>query len=100
MINKELPDANVHVIAPEKDNTSPEKSQKPWRLRVEISTPKNIAIVLQPDTSLMIDANNEFERIFKEGISLAKEILNNPPLNEIYQGKIFLNNQLAWFEEH
>jgi hypothetical protein len=58
------------------------ESDPTWRIAIERpNKPRSPRVVLGPTEPLMTDVGNEFERIFWHGIRLAKQILDNPPLN-------------------
>lgn len=87
LISGEFPDAMIFV-APD----------DPWRIRVEVDIPRTAALVFQPSDPVMMDVANNFERIFKNAIQYARQILDNPPRKDIYQGKIHLSNNGISFE--
>jgi hypothetical protein len=89
LIEEEFPGATISL--------SPDE---PWRIKVEIDAPRVAVIILQPNRPLMTDVDNNFERIFQHAVDYARQILDNPPLKSINQGKIFLSNEGVTFEPY
>lgn len=73
--------------------------------RISVSHPRSITgkarsprIDFCPDEDLMTDSNSNFKEVFNHGIQKAKQVLENPPLNQLnLQGKILLTNGGARF---
>ncbi len=87
-VKQEFPEAIV--------KTAPDD---PWRIRIEISSPRKTAIVIEPSAPLMMDVNNGYEKIFESGISEAKSVLHNPPVGTIYQGRLYFHYNMS-FEQY
>ena len=98
MINKTFPEDEVAELTPQLAQAMRERDPT-WRVAVERPIkPRSPRVVLRPTEPLMTDVDNGFECIFRHGIQLAKEILDNPPLKgRNYQGTIHLDNGGATF---
>lgn len=82
-ISKELPDCEVSATT--------------FRGEIEVSRPstrRSPYVKFVPADEFMEDEDVAFETILREGIRLAKEILDSPPIPERkYQGDIVLSHQ-------
>jgi len=60
---------------------------------------RNPRVVFHPDEAFMSDLDSD-EKIFRAGIQIAKQILENPPFkNRNFQGEIHLRHEGAAFEK-
>jgi hypothetical protein len=95
-IRQEFPDADITVLTKEYAHEHNLSGNLTWRVIIAINTPQRTIAILQPSDEFMIDVDNEFERIFKDGIDLAKRHLSNPRCNKM---KIHLANRRIYYQE-
>lgn len=85
----------IMVVSPEQEVTV---LDEPWRVRIEISSPRKSAIILEPSRQLMTDKNIDFQKTFEIGITEAYKILLSPPSEKILQGKFYNDYKKKCFE--
>lgn len=82
--------AEIMVAVPKQKVTC---LDNPWRIKIEISTMRESAIIIEPSRPLMTDKDNDFKNIIERGIKEAHTILFHPPQEEkILQGTLRLDN--------
>ena len=95
-IKEEFPNAIVTVLTEEYAREHKISGNLIWRVIITINTPQRTIAILQPSDELMMDVDNEFERIFKDGIDLAKRHLSDPHCKKM---KIHLTNRRINYQE-
>jgi len=97
LIKKEFPNEKFKY---EEDKTLIKVSRRKFIAGLE----RKPNIVFHPDYDFMTDLDSDFEETVKQGIQIAKNILENPPFkNKNFQGDISLKLEgatfKAWVEE-
>jgi len=86
MVKREIPEYELHILQPDVGN-------RQWKISLCIKRDGNYySVTLLPLKPLMTDSNIDYSKWFKWGIAMAKNVLDEPPIeNETFQGTIYVD---------